>query len=218
MTPIAYIHSPYKEKFGTPRQSGLIQCDYSQIVFEPEFRNLELTRGLEQMSHMWVIFHFHQVKYEGHNMTIRPPRLGGKERVGIMASRTPHRPNQLGLSLVNIHSVEKDRLHFLGGDMVHRTPVFDIKPYHPQADRPDFFQSGYIEQLQTNNLDVEWKINKEIDPELKHLITEVISQDPRPASQKNTFDKKFGVMIKNKNIIFSVIADIAFVEFIEEVV
>lgn len=199
--PIARIKSSYKEKFGTPRQSGLVYSDLSEVIFENEFCFEDFTRGLEEMSHIWLIFSFHLVNYKEGQSTVRPPRLGGKERVGIFACRTPHRPNQLGLSLVKIEVIEKKRIVISGSDLVDGTPIFDIKPYHPQADRPEQFQSGYISELKEKKLDVTWDCPQ--PNELVKHIEDVLAQDPRPSFHENSAEKReYGLSIQAYNIRF----------------
>lgn len=198
--PIATVKSHYKEKFGTPRQSGLVHSDRTEILFRPSFCFEEFTRGLENISHVWVIFSFHLVKYKTGQTTVRPPRLGGKERIGIFACRTPHRPNQLGLSLVKIKEIKNDRIVVNGADLVDGTPIFDIKPYHPQADRPSDFNSGYISELNREKLKVTWSCPK---PSESAHIEDVLSQDPRPSYHRHTYqNREYGLSLHNLNIKF----------------
>lgn len=210
ISPIGFIESSFKEKFGTPRQSGIIQLDQSKIVFEPAFRDPEFFRGLEGMTHLWVIFGFHQANYRAGQSTVRPPRLGGKERMGIFACRSPHRPNNLGLSLVHIQNFQAGAISFLGGDMIEGTPVYDIKPYHPEADRPENYQAGYIQQLCREKLQVQWKCAR---PDDAAFIEEVIALDPRPSYQSE--EREYGITLNQKNIRFSVKDNIASILAIE---
>jgi tRNA-Thr(GGU) m(6)t(6)A37 methyltransferase TsaA len=218
INPIAQIQSSYKEKFGTPRQSGLIHSDRSEVVLNKEFHFEDYFRGLEDMSHIWLIFGFHQAEYKEGQTTVRPPRLGGKERMGIFACRTPHRPNQLGLSLVKIESIDKDKIQISGSDLVHGTPIYDIKPYHPQADRPENYHAGYIEQLPKNKLEVRWVCEK--PALLMDHIEEVLIQDPRPSFHKEQNEvREYGVLIENFNVRFRLkenIAEVLEVELIPD--
>lgn len=202
--PIAHIQSIYKEKFGTPRQSGLVTNEKSKINFEANYCFEDFTRGLDGMSHIWLVFGFHLIQYKEGQSTVRPPRLGGKERIGVFASRTPHRPNQLGLSLVELIEVHKDCLIVSGADLVHETPIFDIKPYHPQADRPGNFQAGYIDQLTHHSLQVEWETSPPND-HLRLIAENILSQDPRPSFHKDQDkNREYGVLIENYNFKFKI--------------
>lgn len=139
MQPIAHIHTDFPTKFGVPRQSGLVDRLTSAIVFEPEFRNPDYLRGIEGWSHLWLIWQFHRVAPDDYSPTVLPPKLGGKTRVGVFATRSPFRPNHMGLSVVRLASVDWTAkggpvLYVTGADMVDGTPIFDIKPYVPYAD------------------------------------------------------------------------------------
>jgi len=138
LRPVALVRTPFAEKFGVPRQSGLVPEAEGRVEFLPEFSAPEFTRGLEGFSHVWLITGFHQNPVWTSGATVRPPRLGGNERVGVFASRAPHRPNGLGLSLVRVLSLEPGAIRVAGIDAVDGTPVYDIKPYLPWAEsRPD---------------------------------------------------------------------------------
>jgi len=140
---IARMHSDFATKFGIPRQSGLVEALRSTIVFEPEFRNSDALRGIEDFSHLWLIWQFSEAVRQGWSPTVRPPRLGGNTRMGVFATRSPFRPNNLGLSSVRLLGVEQTRefgtvLHVGGADLMDGTPIFDIKPYIPYGDcHPD---------------------------------------------------------------------------------
>ena len=139
MNVIAYIHNDFQEKFGIPRQSGVVGTALSEIVFEPDYRSAEALRGLEGFSHIWLIWAFSASAGKGWSPTVRPPRLGGNARVGVFASRSPFRPNPLGLSAVKLEDIvlqspEGPLLRVSGADLLHGTPIFDIKPYLPYAD------------------------------------------------------------------------------------
>ena len=138
LIPIAYIHSDFKEKFGIPRQSGRAPSTVARILFEPNFQHPDFIRGIEGFSHLWLLFDFSLTREKGWSATVRPPRLGGNKRVGVFASRSPFRPNHIGLSCVKLKSVEYTetgiQLTVLGADLLDGTPIFDIKPYLPFAD------------------------------------------------------------------------------------
>ena len=143
MKVIARIRSAFPEKFGIPRQSGLVENLQAQIVFEPEYRNPDAVRGLEEFSHLWLIWEFSEAKRDTWSPTVRPPRLGGNQRLGVFATRSPYRPNPVGLSCVKLDKIELDPtlgpvIHVQGADLMDGTPIFDIKPYLPYADcHPD---------------------------------------------------------------------------------
>ena len=185
--PIAYFHSPMTSKFGIPRQSGLMNDLLGTIVFVPEYQNPDAIRGLENFDYLWLIWEFSGNRNETANLTVRPPRLGGNERVGVFASRSPFRPNRLGLSCVYINKVEKTAssgpvIHVAGADLMDGTPIYDIKPYVVYADsRPDA-RSGFVDQVHWEPLVVEIPAalaNLYSEEELKGL-RQVLSQDPRP--------------------------------------
>lgn len=185
---IARIYNDYKEKFGIPRQAGLAVGLYSKIVFEPEYRVPEALRGIEEYSHLWLIWEFSEAKREEFSPTVRPPRLGGNKRVGVFATRSPYRPNPIGLSSVRLVEVKKRAdegvvLIVEGADLMDGTPIYDVKPYIAYTDsHPDATQSFAEEGLLH-------KLKVEIPEELKALIpkekldglTALLSEDPRPA-------------------------------------
>jgi len=185
--PIAYFHSPMTSKFGIPRQSGLMNDLLGTIVFVPEYQNPDAIRGLEDFDYLWLIWEFSGNRNETANLTVRPPRLGGNERVGVFASRSPFRPNRLGLSCVYINKVEMTAssgpvIHVAGADLMDGTPIYDIKPYVVYADsRPDA-RSGFVDTVHWEPLMVEIPdalANLYSEDELKGL-RQVLSQDPRP--------------------------------------
>ncbi len=188
--PIAYIRTDFTQKFGIPRQSGRVESLRAKIVFLPEYRNREALREIEGFSHLWLIFDFSLAHREEWSPTVRPPRLGGNRRVGVFASRSPFRPNNLGLSCVELISVEHDKedgdvLIVGGADLLDMTPIYDIKPYLPYSDSIPYARSGYAEDEINHRLDVVF------DDELLHLIPEekrqpliaCLSDDPRPSYQ-----------------------------------
>ena len=187
---IARIHSDFPTKFGIPRQSGLTDALISKIVFEPKFRNPDCLRGIEQWSHLWLLWHFDRIEDGLWSPTVAPPKLGGKTRVGVFATRSPFRPNPIGLSSVKLAGVElhtKDGpvLYVAGADLADRTPIYDIKPYIPYADCHPDASAGFTAQTRMHHLNVE------CDPALWARVPEaeqeglrgVLAHDPRPSYQ-----------------------------------
>lgn len=208
--PIAHIYTPFSEKFGIPRQSGLINQE-CVIVFEPEFRNPDAVRGLEGFSHLWLIWQFSKAVRKEFVPTVRPPRLGGNKKVGVFATRSPFRPNSLGLSSVKLKSVvlnnEKGPLIYVeGADILDGTPIFDIKPYLAYTDsHPDAITGLPFDE---STLFVEYLCDTSIiESNLLNEITEMLSLDPRPHYQNNP-DREYGVKYREYNIKFKVCDDI----------
>lgn len=213
--PIAHIITDFEEKFGIPRQSGRVPSLTGKIVFEKEYRNEEALRGIEEFSHLWLIFDFSLAHKEKHSPTVRPPRLGGNKRVGVFASRSPFRPNSLGLSVVRLEKKEKTDadgtvLIVSGIDILNNTPIYDIKPYLPYADSiPDSFGS-YGEEMRDYSLEVDFpeKYLELIPKEKQEAVIRCLAEDPRPSYQEDEeriykmkfsgFDIHFKV---NKNIL-----------------
>ena len=183
MQPIAHIRSPYAEKFGVPRQGNLAPHVISEIIFEPPYRNPECVRGLEAFSHLWLIWKFHH-NGETWHPTVRPPRLGGNTRLGVFATRSPFRPNGLGLSVVKLLSVEPGPvLRVSGADMVDGSPIYDIKPYVPYADSIPEAAGGFT-SVARPLLQVEWQTARpDESAEWVAALEETLAQDPRPAYQ-----------------------------------
>ena len=219
ITPIGVIHSCFSEKFGIPRQSGMVKSATAFIELLPPFNREEMVRGLDGFSHIWVHFLFHQVLEEGWKPTVRPPWLGGKKRVGVFASRSPHRPNHIGMSAVKLTDIRREKKTYIikvtGGDFLDQTPVLDIKPYVPYCDSVETATSGYTVYNRSDRLEIEVIFSKETSlfcaayeqdtgRELYLLIEEMIRQDPRPASQKGT-KKQFGMLLWDVNIRWQVI-------------
>lgn len=189
---IARIHTDFKEKFGIPRQSGISWDLKGTVVFEPEYRNEAAFRGLEEFSHIWLIWEFSEALREQWSPTVRPPRLGGNKRMGVFATRSPFRPNGLGLSCVKLESVEfqKDRgpvLHVAGADLMDGTPIYDIKPYLSFADSFPDAVGGFADPVRDYGLKTE--IPKEflekVCPSKRAALRAVLAHDPRPAYQKD---------------------------------
>lgn len=187
---IAVIRNDFSTKFGIPRQSGLVEEVRSVIVFEKEYRNPDALRGLEGFSHLWLLWKFSESDREGFSPTVRPPKLGGNTRMGVFATRSPFRPNPIGLSCVKLEEIKADRnygtvLVVSGADLMNGTPIFDIKPYLPYSDsRPDA-SGGFALQTSEGSLEVNFPEKLlELVPEPKRkALTAVLAQDPRPAYQ-----------------------------------
>lgn len=186
MQPIAYIRSPYAEKFGVPRQGNLAPHVVSEIVFEPEYRNEACVRGIQEFSHLWLIWQFHCNGDEWHP-TVRPPRLGGNTRLGVFATRSPFRPNGLGLSVVRLISVEPGPvLRVSGADMVDGTPIFDIKPYIPYSDSIAEATSGFTATpWEPLAVQLPEQLPASATPDWTAALQETLAQDPRPAYQQD---------------------------------
>ncbi len=202
MRPISFIQTPFREKFGVPRQPLLVENALGVMEFPKDEFFSEAFRGIEQFSHLWLIFEFHQVIDEGFKALIRPPRFQGKEKWGVYASRSPHRPNHLGLSVVTFKSLEvtsdKMILTVSGVDLVTGTPIYDIKPYLPYSDAHPEARSGSFQEA-PKKWPVFWNLKPEISDSLKSLIENVIALDPRPAFDQ---DQSFGVSIAGYNVRF----------------
>ena len=187
-TIIARIHSDFPTKFGIPRQSGLVQELKSRIVFEPEYRDENALRGIEQFTHLWLIWNFSESK--GWSPTVRPPRLGGNTRLGVFATRSPFRPNPIGLSVVRLEGVERDPklgpvLVVSGADLLDGTPILDVKPYIPYADSHPEASGGFTEQTVNHHLNMDFpeELLQRVPPEKRAALTGVLAQDPRPSYQ-----------------------------------
>lgn len=182
--PIAFIENDYKEKFGVPRQSGLVSL-CSRIVLEPNFRDENALRGLEDFTHIWLIWGFSEAKTDGFSPTVRPPRLGGNVRKGVFATRSPFRPNSLGLSVVKLASVDGFTITVTGADLMNGTPIYDIKPYLPYADSVPDASNGWSLAEREGRLAVEFpeELLEKIPEDKRQGLIETLSQDPRPQYQ-----------------------------------
>ena len=197
--PIAYIHTGFSEKFGIPRQSGLVKELEGKIVFEKKYRNAEAVRGLEEFSHLWIIWQFSQAVSDEFRPTVRPPRLGGNERVGVFATRSPFRPNSLGLSCVKLEKVDLSCpdapvLTVSGIDMLDGTPIFDIKPYIPVADLHPEASEGYTKRTREHKLAVVFEngADKALPENIISAVTGILENDPRPGYD-NDPEKIYGL-------------------------
>ena len=221
LKPIAYIHTDFPTKFGIPRQSGLIPSLRATIVFEPEFRNPDALRGIEEFSHLWLIWEFSQSLRDSWSPTVRPPRLGGNERKGVFATRSPFRPNPLGLSNVKLDFVEWDTpsgaiLHILGADLLDNTPIYDIKPYLPYVDSHEDATGGFAHAQMHKflNVVIPEHLKNKLPVEEQKIITAILEQDPRPAYQKDP-ERVYGFPYAQMEIKFTVKDNIATVIGIE---
>ena len=192
MEAIAHIHTDFPEKFGIPRQSGLVEALTAEIVFEPDYRQPGAVRGLEGFSHLWLIWEFSKARGKPWSPTVRPPRLGGNTRLGVFATRSPFRPNPIGLSCVRLLDIRQDHrrgpvLVVGGADLMDGTPIYDIKPYLPYADcKPDAL-GGFASQPKEPTLQVKIpdRYLELIPQEKRQALGEVLAQDPRPQYQKD---------------------------------
>ncbi len=207
---IARIYNDFSSKFGIPRQSGLAPSALSRVVFEPEYRNADALRGLEDFSHLWLIWEFSEAKRQDWSPTVRPPRLGGNARMGVFATRSPFRPNPIGLSCVKLieiqpHTEDGPVLVVSGADLMNGTPIFDIKPYLPYADsHPEArggFAAGEWERLLT--VDCPPELLSRVPESQRQALLETLSQDPRPSYQ-NDPDRVYGMAYGGMDIRFSV--------------
>ncbi len=197
--PIATIHNDYTAKFGIPRQSGLVEEVESKIIFEPEYRNADALRGIEGYSHLWLLWVFSQAIREGWSPTVLPPRLGGKTRMGVFATRSPFRPNPIGLSSVKLLDVElhtKDGpvLHVAGADLMDGTPILDIKPYLPFTDSHPDALGGFADPVRDYHLEVVFpdSLLQQVPLRLRKPVLGLLAQDPRPSYQ-NDPERVYGV-------------------------
>lgn len=207
---IARVQNDFPEKFGIPRQSGLVPTLEAKIVFEPEYRNPDALKGLEGYSHIWLIWQFSEAVRDTWSPTVRPPRLGGEKRQGVFATRSPFRPNPIGLSSVKLERIVLDEmegpvLYVSGADLMHGTPIYDIKPYLPYTDCHPDAVGGFADAF------VDYKLNvivpesllTQIPEEKREALIGVLSQDPRPSYQ-NDSERVYGVTFGRQNIKFQV--------------
>ena len=210
LKPIAHIRTDFGAKFGVPRQSGVVEELTARIVFEPEYRNPDALRGMEDFSHLWLIWHFSQVKQEGFAPTVRPPRLGGNTRMGVFATRSPYRPNPIGLSSVKLVAVdyatpEGPVITVAGADLMDGTPIFDIKPYLAYTDSHPDAVGGFIEGLTDRSVQVSCDpaLTAHLPAEVTTRLMAVLAHDPRPTYQ-NDPDRVYGMDFAGYNVRFTV--------------
>ena len=208
--PIAHIHSDFSEKFGIPRQSGLVEELTAMVVFEPAYRVPEALRGIEGFSHLWLIWEFSQARRENWSPTVRPPRLGGNQRMGVFATRSPFRPNPLGLSCVRLLEIRQDReqgpvLVVAGADLMDGTPIYDVKPYLPYADcKPDAV-GGFAARPKGADLAVDCSpaLLDRVPEDKRAALLAVLAQDPRPQYQDDP-ERVYGMAFAGLEVRFQV--------------
>lgn len=208
MRVIARARNAYTDKFAVPRQPGLVPEVLTGIEFEPEYRNPDALRGIAGFSHLWLIWVFDRAMREDWSSTVRPPRLGGNQRMGVFATRSPFRPNPIGLSCVRLETVEDGALLVAGADLADGTPILDIKPYLPYSDSKPEAQTGYVSNLPEKRLSVncEEELLKELPSEHRNGLLSVLSRDPRPAYQ-NDPGRVYGFLFAGCNVRFTVSGD-----------
>jgi tRNA-Thr(GGU) m(6)t(6)A37 methyltransferase TsaA len=207
---VARIHSDFPTKFGIPRQAGLVKELRATVVFEPEYRDPEALRGIEGFSHLWLIWQFSKAVREDWSPTVRPPRLGGNTRMGVFATRSPFRPNAIGLSCVELIGVRETKeygtvLEVAGADLMDGTPIFDIKPYAPYADCHPEARGGFTETAGDFLLNVEFPSDllERIRPDRRDALMGVLSHDPRPSYQRDP-ERVYGMSFGGYNVRFQV--------------
>ena len=209
MKVIAHIHTDFPEKFGVPRQSNLVKELTGKIIFEPEYRNLDALRGIEDYDYLWLLWKFEGVEREKWSPTVRPPRLGGETHMGVFATRSPFRPNPIGLSSVKLEGIEQTTdgpvILVSGIDLRDNTPIYDIKPYLPYVDSHPGARGGFAAEKASYELEVvfpeEWL--KKIPKEKQEAIVKVLKQDPRPAYHEDE-TRRYGLAFAGFDIRFSV--------------
>ena len=210
---IAHVRTDFPTKFGVPRQSGLIDALEARVVFTPPYRSRDALRGLDGFSHLWLIWQFSQALREGWSATVRPPRLGGNVRMGVFATRSPYRPNPIGLSCVRLEGIDLDApdgpvLRVRGADMLDNTPVYDIKPYLPLSDCHPEAAGGFAAPQAKRALRVEFppELLRRVPARARAALVQVLAQDPRPAYQQDP-DRLYGVPFAGVDVRFSVEGD-----------
>lgn len=211
--PVAHFRSPLKTKFGIPKQSGLAHSLKGSIVFEPEWRTPDAIRGIDGFSYLWLIWGFSANKHEAAGTTVRPPVLGGNTRMGIWATRSPFRPNNLGLSSVKIEHIdwsdnEGPVIHVSGADLMDGTPIYDVKPYVPYADAHPDAHSGFTgaDKIKRLEVSIPAEIRKDMEEEQCEALTEVLSLDPRPQYHKDG-SRIYGMEFEDRDIRFKIDSD-----------
>lgn len=222
MHPIAHMRSDFPTKFGIPRQSGLVEELRSMIVFEPEYRSEDALRGIEDFSHLWLIWQFSQAVREGWSPTVRPPRLGGNTRMGVFATRSPFRPNNLGLSCVRLlevkHTQQYGTVLIVGGaDLLDGTPIFDIKPYIPYSDSRPEAAGGFTDRVGDFLLDVKFpqELLEKLPADKQAAAVGVLSHDPRPSYQRKP-GRLYGLNFAGFDIRFTVEDAVLTVQSVEK--
>ena len=222
ISPIAHFHSPLTSKFGIPRQSGIADSLHGTIVFTPEYRNADALRGLEGFDFLWILWGFSENIHSAKHATVRPPRLGGNTRIGVFATRSPFRPNNIGLSSVRIADIQIATpdgpvIEVVGADLMDGTPIYDIKPYLPEFDSHPEAKAGFVNSNEWQPLEVKFLPTADISrftPTAVNTITQLLSQDPRPHYHSSP-DRLYGMTYKGYDIRFRVEGGKVIVEKIE---
>lgn len=221
MKVIARIHTDFPEKFGIPRQAGLVKELRGMIVFEPEFRNPDALRGLEEFSHIWLLWQFSETVQDSWSPTVRPPRLGGNTRVGVFATRSPYRPNAIGLSCVRLEEIRQDEAHgpvliVSGADLMDGTPIFDIKPYLAYTDSHPEAAEGFADPDNRSLPEIVFppELLEKIPEAQREAVIGVLRQDPRPAYQRDG-ERVYGLRFGSQNIRFQVRGNTIYVTVVE---
>lgn len=222
ISPIAHFHSPLTSKFGIPRQSGIADSLHGTIVFTPEYRNADALRGLEGFDFLWILWGFSENIHSAKHATVRPPRLGGNTRIGVFATRSPFRPNNIGLSSVRIADIQIATpdgpvIEVVGADLMDGTPIYDIKPYLPEFDSHPEAKAGFVNSNEWQPLEVKFLPTADISrftPTDVNTITQLLSQDPRPHYHSSP-DRLYGMTYKGYDIRFRVERGKVIVEKIE---
>lgn len=208
--PIAHFRSPFSSKFGIPKQSGLVKNVRGQIVFEPAYRSKDALRGIDEFDYLWLIWHFSANKHAPNSLVVRPPLLGGNTKMGVFATRSPFRPNGLGLSSVQLERIEWETnegpvIHVLGADLMDGTPIFDIKPYIVYADCHVGARSGFVDRTSITRLEVHIPESFQaiFPPEILQTLYEVLALDPRPHYQDDPH-KVYGMPFMGRDVRFTV--------------
>lgn len=220
---IAHIRTDFSTKFGIPRQSGLVDELEATIIFEPEYRNPDALRGLDEYTHLWLLWQFSECIDKEWTPTVRPPRLGGNKRMGVFATRSPFRPNPIGLSCVKLLGIEKTEkygcvIRVSGADLLDGTPIYDIKPYLPYVDSHPDASNGFALDEKSGRLSVEIpeEIIKIIPPEKQAALKAVLAQDPRPGYQDNP-ERIYGIEFAGFDVRFTVVSNLLTVTEIKRI-
>lgn len=219
---IAHIRSDFPEKFGIPRQSGIVEELKSTVIFEPAYRNTDAVRGLEQYSHIWLLWRFSECADKPFTPTVRPPRLGGNTRMGVFATRSPFRPNSIGLSCVRLEKIDFTSpdapvLHVAGADLMDATPILDVKPYLPYADSVPTASGGFALQSKEDILNVDFphELLEKIPEEKQPALLRVLAQDPRPAYHADA-ERVYGFTFAGFTIKFTVCENVLSVTAVQK--
>ena len=210
MKEIAHIETNFPEKFGIPRQSGLVESLKARIIFEPEFRTADAFKGLEEYSHIWIIWKFSKAERKNWSATVKPPRLGGNKRMGVFATRSPFRPNPIGLSSVKLEKIVQEEglgtvLYVSGADLMDGTPIYDIKPYLAYTDSHPEAMGGFADQVKDHKLEVEFppEYRNGMPEDIYESVVGILEQDPRQSYIQDP-ERVFGVTYHHYNIKFQV--------------